>query len=148
MSLALHLRRRFGRLRAAAPGGLGWGFTLLEMMIVIAIMLILLSIGVSRYEMAITHAKEAALATDLRTMRQAIQQYTVDKGQAPQALDDLVTAGYLQGIPVDPFTGRTDWQTSQDQVAWSPEQTTFGITDVHSASDQISPFTKTPYSSW
>ncbi len=152
--MAQQLRERLRLARTRNPAGLArsfarrCGFTLLEMMIVITIMLILLSIGVGQYEVAITHSKEAALTTDLRLMRQAIQQYTVDKGQAPQALDDLVTAGYLRGIPVDPFTGLTDWQTNEDQVAWSPEQTSFGITDVHSASNLVSPLTKTPYSSW
>jgi len=148
MRMAEHLRRRLHALRAASPAGLGAGFTLLEMMIVITIMLILLSIGAGRYEMSITRAKEAALQQDLSIMRRAIDQYTIDKEAPPQSLQDLVTAGYLRAIPVDPFTRTTDWHTSEDNVVLTPEQTQFGITDVHSASNQISPFEKTPYSSW
>jgi general secretion pathway protein G len=148
MRTAIQLRQRLAALRASQTAGAAIGFTLLEMMIVVAIMLILLSIGAGRYEMSITRAKEAALEQDLSVMRRAIDQYTIDKQQPPQSLDDLVTAGYLRGIPVDPFTRRTDWSTTEDNVVLTPEQTQFGITDVHSSSNQVSPFTKTPYSSW
>ncbi|MDE3137357.1 MAG: type II secretion system protein [Acidobacteriota bacterium] len=148
MRLAEHLRRRLDALRASSPAGLAAGFTLLEMMIVVTIMLILLSIGAGRYEMSITRAKEAALAQDLSVMRRAIDQYTIDKQAPPQSLDDLVNSGYIRGIPVDPFTRKPDWQTSEDSVVLTPEQTQFGITNVHSASNEVSPFTKTPYSSW
>jgi general secretion pathway protein G len=146
--MAQHLRRRLNNLRTTSPAGLGAGFTLLEMMIVIAIMLILLGIGAGRYEMSITRAKEAALKEDLSVMRRAIDQFTIDKEAPPQSLQDLVTAGYLRGIPVDPFTHRRNWRTSENEVVLTPEQTQFGITNVHSASNQISPFTHTPYSSW
>ncbi len=148
MKLAAHFRRRFEVLRVSRATGAAAGFTLLEMMIVVAIMLILLSIGAGRYEMSITRAREAALEQDLSVMRRAIDQYTIDKQQPPQSLDDLVTAGYLRGIPVDPLSRRRDWQTTEDNVALTPEQTQFGITDVHSGSNKVSPFTKTPYSSW
>ncbi len=148
MRMAQHLRRRLNNLRTTSPAGLGAGFTLLEMMIVIAIMLILLGIGAGRYEMSITRAKEAALKEDLSVMRRAIDQFTIDKEAPPQSLQDLVTAGYLRGIPVDPFTHRRNWRTSENEVVLTPEQTQFGITNVHSASNQISPFTHTPYSSW
>lgn len=148
MKLAGNLRQKLDALRAQSPAGLAAGFTLIEMMIVIAIMLILLSMAAGRYEMSVTRAKEAALKQDLSVMRRAIDQYTIDKEQPPQSLQDLVTAGYLRGIPVDPFTRRRNWQTTEDNVVLTPEQTQFGITNVHSASNQISPFTKTPYSSW
>ena len=148
MSMAENLRRRRETLRALQTTGAAAGFTLLEMMIVVAIMLILLSIGAGRYQMSITRAREAALEQDLSVMRRSIDQYTIDKQQPPQSLQDLVTAGYLRGIPVDPFTRRSDWQTTEDNVALTPEQTQFGITDVHSNSNDVSPFTKTPYSSW
>jgi general secretion pathway protein G len=136
-----HSQRQSGRRLAA-------GFTLLEMMIVITIMLVLLSIAAGRYEQSVLRAREAALKQDLAVMRRAIEQYTLDKQQPPQSLEDLVTAGYLREIPVDPITRRKDWQVVQDNFVLSPEQTAYGITDVHSASDQISPFEKTPYSSW
>lgn len=148
MRMAEHLRRRLDAMRAKCPEELAGGFTLIEMMIVIAIMLILLGIAAGRFQMSVTRAKEAALKQDLSVMRRAIDQYTIDKEQPPQSLQDLVNAGYLRGIPVDPFTRRRNWQTTENNVVLTPEQTQFGITNVHSASNQISPFTKTPYSSW
>ncbi|HVB34671.1 MAG TPA: prepilin-type N-terminal cleavage/methylation domain-containing protein [Patescibacteria group bacterium] len=148
MKTAGHLRRRLEALRTPQTIAAAAGFTLLEMMIVVTIMLILLSMAAGRYQMSITRAKEAALEQDLSVMRRSIDQYTIDKQQPPQSLQDLVTAGYLRGIPVDPFTRRTDWRTSEDNVVLTPGQSQFGITDVHSSSNQISPFEKTPYSSW
>jgi general secretion pathway protein G len=148
MNMAADLRQRLAALRAARSTGAAEGFTLIEMMIVIAIMLILLSIAAGRYEMSITRAKEAALEQDLSVMRRAIDQYTIDKEQPPQSLQDLVSSGYIRGIPVDPFTRRPDWTTTQDNVVLTPEQTQFGITNVHSSSNAVSPFTHTPYSSW
>ncbi len=139
------LRKRKERARSPLAAA---GFTLIELMIVITIILILLSMAAGRYEQSILRAREAALKQDLWVMRRAIEQYTIDKEQPPQSLEDLVTAGYLRAIPVDPVTRKTDWQTVSDNVVLSPEQTNYGITDVHSSSDQISPFEKTPYSSW
>lgn len=81
-------------------------------------------------------------------MRQAIEQYTMDKEQAPQSLDDLVTAQYLSHIPVDPITGAKDWNVTTSDLLLSPEQSSTGITDVHSGSDKVSPFENTPYSTW
>lgn len=124
------------------------GFTLLELMIVMAIILVLATIGAGRYEQAIVRAHEAALKQDLFVMRNAIQQYTLDKEAAPSSLDDLVTAGYLREVPLDPITRQKDWNTSSDDILLSPDQTSTGITDVHSQSDKISPFENTPYSSW
>src|SRR5271169_2426594 len=85
------------------------GFTLIELMIVIFIILILASMAAVRYERSILQAHEAVLKVDLRTMRDAIQQYTLDKQQAPQSLEDLVSAGYLREIPVDPITRTREW---------------------------------------
>jgi len=121
---------------------------MLELMVVIAIILILATIGIGQYQKSILRAKEAALKQNLSVMRQAIQQYTLDKEAAPQALDDLVSSGYIGAIPIDPITRTKDWQTVSEDVLLSPDQTTSGITDVHSASDQVSPFEHTPYSSW
>jgi general secretion pathway protein G len=81
-------------------------------------------------------------------MREAIQHYTEDKEAAPQSLDDLVSAHYLQQIPVDPMTHARDWYTVNEDLDLSPEQSSMGITDVHSASDKISPFENDAYSSW
>ena len=124
------------------------GFTLLELMIVMAIILILATLGAGRYEQSLIRAHEAALKHDLFVMRNAIQQYTLDKEAGPTSLDELVSAGYLREIPRDPLTRQKDWTTSSDDFLASPDQTTTGITDVHSSSDAISSFEGTPYSSW
>ncbi len=124
------------------------GFTLIELMIVVTIILILIAMATGRYEQSVVRAREAALKQDLQVMRQAIQQYTLDKEAAPQSLDDLVSAGYLQAIPLDPVTRQKDWKPDFEDVYLSPDQTTSGITDVHSSSDQVSPFEHTPYSTW
>lgn len=126
----------------------GAGFTLLELMIVITIILVLLAMGMGRYEQSVLRSKEAALRQDLFVMRNAIEQYTLDKQAAPQSLDDLVSGGYLREVPVDPMTRQKDWRVDYENVVLSPEQSGTGITDVHSSSDRVSPFERTPYSSW
>ena len=137
-------RRGVRALRAARLAG----FTLLELMIVITIILILAGIAAGRYEKSVLRAKEATLKQDLFVMRQAIQQYTLDKQAAPTSLDDLVQAQYISGIPTDPITRQKDWHLDFEQVLLSPDQTTSGLTDVHSSSDAISPFENTPYNTW
>ena len=110
------------------------GFTLLELMIVMAIILILATIGAGRFEQSIIRSHEAALKQDLFVMRNAIQQYTLDKEAGPNSLDDLVSSGYLREIPRDPITKQKEWATSSEDLLASPDQTTVGITDVHSTS--------------
>jgi general secretion pathway protein G len=124
------------------------GFSLLEMMIVITIILILAGIAAARYERSVLRAKEATLKQDLFVMRNAIQQYTLDKEAGPGSLDDLVSGKYLSGIPTDPITRSKDWHVDFDQVLLDPLQTSPGVTDVHSSSDQVSPFENTPYNTW
>ena len=124
------------------------GFTLIELMVVIAIVLVLLGIAVSRYEKAVLRAHEAVLHQDLQAMRQSIDNYTLDKEAAPQSLEDLESAGYLRSVPTDPITHAKDWRLEFKDVVLSPDQSTTGITDVHSNSEAISPFEGTPYSSW
>jgi general secretion pathway protein G len=123
------------------------GFTLIEMVIVISIIFILMSVAVPVYRTHLLHAREAVLREDLYTMRNAIDQYTMDKNKAPQDLNDLVTAGYMSRIPQDPFTRATEWQVAQDDTLLSPDQTAPGINDVHSTSNQNST-EGTAYSSW
>jgi general secretion pathway protein G len=134
--------------RPCGPRSGSRGFTLLELMIVMAIILILATLSAGRYEQSTIRAHEAALKQDLFVMRYAIQQYTLDKEAGPSSLDDLVSAGYLREIPRDPITRQREWTTSSDDILASPDQTTTGITDVHSNSDGISQFESTPYSSW
>lgn len=125
------------------------GFTLIELMIVITILLTLLSIAVPMYRNSIVSAREAVLRDHLFTMRSLIDQYTLDKQEAPQSLEDLVTGGYLREIPVDPFTrARDTWVTVyEDNVLMIPDQTFPGIVDLHSGSNQTS-LEGTNYSSW
>lgn|SRR5689334_8512786 len=124
------------------------GFTLIEMIIVIAIISILVSVAIPVYRGHILRANEAVLKEDLYSMRNAIDQYTQDKSKAPQSLDDLVSAGYLRQIPKDPFTNNnTSWQVEQEDVLQSIDQTQPGISDVHSGSNLTSS-EGTAYSSW
>lgn len=124
------------------------GFTLIELMIVITIILILIGMAAQRYEKSVQHAREATLHQDLTVMRQAIDNYTLDKQAAPQSLDDLVQAGYLRQVPKDPMTGAADWVPQFDAVVLSPDQTSTGMTDVHSSSPRVSAFENTPYNEW
>ena len=124
------------------------GFTLIELMIVMVIIGLLAAMAVPMYVQSVRHAKEAVLKEDLRTMRSAIDSYTIDKQKAPQALDDLVQAGYLKSMPKDPFTNRTDtWVPGQDDTLQSLDQTEPGITDVHSGAGGASG-DGTSYASW
>ncbi len=130
--------------RASAPA-----FTLLELMMVLTLILILAALAVPTYHVAVVRAREAALRDDLYTLRKLIDEYTLDKQQAPSTLDDLVEAGYLRGgLPVDPFTGSNQtWRTDSEDVPIGPGQMVPGVVDVHSGSEESS-LDNTPYSSW
>jgi general secretion pathway protein G len=124
------------------------GFTMIELMIVIAIISILAAIAVGRYEHSVWRAREAVLREDLFTMRSSIDQYTLDKQKAPQSLDDLVTAGYIKFIPKDPITDSTDtWVTVQEDSLMSVDQSAPGIVDVHSGASGTAT-DGTAYSTW
>jgi general secretion pathway protein G len=124
------------------------GFTLIELMIVISMILILVSIAIPAYNQSILRAKEGVLRQNLFTMRSLISQYTLDKQKAPQSLDDLVGSGYLKQIPKDPFTGAADWTVETEDVTLSMDQTGEpGITDVHSSSS-LTASDGTAYSTW
>jgi general secretion pathway protein G len=123
------------------------GFTLIEMVIVISMIMVLLAIAVPIYQQHILRAREAVLRENLHTLNKLIDQYSLDKKKAPQSLDDLVQAGYLKVIPND-ITGKTDtWKTDPEdpQNAMDPNEP--GIAGVHSGSDAISS-DGTAYSSW
>lgn len=124
------------------------GFTLIELMVVISIILILIAIAVPMYQQSVIRAKEAVLKQDLKTMRDQIDNYTMDKEKAPQSLDDLVQAHYLRQIPKDPFThSDSTWQVETSDTMETLDQTESGITDVHSGSNETGS-DGTPYSSW
>jgi general secretion pathway protein G len=114
------------------------GFTLIELMIVVSILLILISIAVPQYRSSVKRARESVLRQDLFTMRSVISQYTLDKQKMPQSGDDLVQAGYLKQIPTDPITSQTNWNwhTADEGTIMSPdEQDQGGIDDVYSSSN-------------
>ena len=153
---------RFGMLPAGSRPGFGGGlrgrartgrrhlfagFTLLELMIVISIIMILMAVAVPMYNQAIVQARESVLRSDLSSLRSVISQYTLDKQKAPQSLDDLVSAGYLRQIPLDPMTRQSNWEVVQEDVMMAVDQQDPGITDVHSASSGTAS-DGTAYSSW
>jgi general secretion pathway protein G len=139
---------RYGRVQSEA-GVAARGFTLLELMVVLTLIMILASFAIPTYQRAILRAREAVLREDLYTMRKLIDEYTLDKQYPPSTLDDLVSAGYLRGgVPADPFTrSNQTWQVVTEDVPMSPTQSASGIVDVHSGSDDEST-EGTPYSSW
>jgi general secretion pathway protein G len=122
------------------------GFTLLELMIVISIIVILAVIAMPQYQKSVTHAKETVLRDNLYQLRKAIDLYGADKGKLPQSLDDLVSAGYIRELPLDPITGEKDWQveTGEDPTSLHGEQ---GIVNVRSSSPDTSA-EGTPYNEW
>lgn len=124
------------------------GFTLIEMMIVMAIIVVLIGIAVPYYQKALLRSKESVLRNNLFTMRQVIDEYTYDKQKAPPALQDLVSDGYLRAVPVDPITGNnTSWKIIMEDAGQSASATEPGIFDVRSGSDKTS-LDGTPYADW
>ena len=114
------------------------GFTLIELIIVMAIIAILASIAVPSYLSSMKAAKEAVLNEDLHVMRSAIDSYTMDKQKAPQSLEDLVQAGYLKSIPTDPITHSDQtWVTNTSDTYESVDESEPGIDDVHSGSQEL-----------
>lgn len=124
------------------------GFTLIELMIVISIILILVAVAVPNYRASVVHARESVLRQNLFTLRSVISQYTLDKEKAPQSLDDIVQAGYIKQVPNDPMTTKPDWTVEQeDSTIMSVDQENSGIDDVHSSSEAISS-DGTAYNTW
>jgi len=124
------------------------GFTMIELIIVIAIIAILASIAAMNYQHSVWRAREAVLRNDLFTLRSSIDQYTLDKQKAPQSLGDLVEAGYIKSVPKDPITNsESSWATVQEDSLMAIDQTAPGIVDVHSGSSQTST-DGTGYNTW
>ena len=133
---------RNGRLRSLR------GFTFVELMVVITIVVILITMAIPIYNRTIIRAKESVLKNNLFTLRTVIDNYTYDKQKAPQSLQDLVSEGYLKEIPFDPMAGSNqNWRTIMEDAAQSVNQSEPGIFDVKSGSDKMS-LDGTPYSDW
>jgi general secretion pathway protein G len=134
-----------GRLKPALRAA---GYTLIELIIVMAIISVLVSIAVPIYQKSILRTKETLLKNNISTLRQVIDEYTIDKQKAPQSLQDLVYEGYLRAVPVDPMTGSdATWRIIMEDAVSVVNQTQPGIFDIRSGSDQKS-LEGTPYSDW
>jgi general secretion pathway protein G len=123
------------------------GFTLLELMVVISIIAIFLAIVIPTYSRSILAAHENQLRSELSQLREAIWRYTFDKQKAPESLDDLRVAGYIDRIPDDPMTKEPNWEVVEDEYLLSADQQDPGLIDVHSASNALAS-DGTAYSSW
>lgn len=136
----MRLNRTHFHFQSRGKSGSSRGFTLIELMIVVSILLILISIAVPQYRSSVKRARESVLRQDLFTMRSVISQYTLDKQKMPQSGDDLVQAGYLKQIPTDPITSQSNWNwhTADEGTIMSPdEQDQGGVDDVYSSSNDI-----------
>ncbi len=130
------------RLRAAA------GFTMIELLIVMSLVVILASIGMVQYRNSVTRAEEAALKENLFRMRDALDQFYADKNKWPADLSELVSEGYIREVPTDPMTKSKDsWQTSTADADAGNPAASGGIDDVHSGSDRLA-LDGTPYAEW
>lgn len=123
------------------------GFTLIELMIVMAVIAVLVSVAVPMYQKSVIRARETVLRQNLFTLRTVIDEYTYDKAKAPQSLEDLVREGYLRQVPVDPMTGQADWEVVMEDAVTSVNQSEPGIFDVRSRSTARS-LEGTPYNEW
>ena len=133
-----------GRKRA----GKSAGFTFVELMVVVSIIVILVTMAIPIYNRTIIRSKESVLKNNLFTLRTVIDNYTYDKKKAPQTLQDLVSEGYLREVPVDPMTGSSDsWRTIMEDASSSVDQSEPGIWDVKSGSSRTG-LDGTPYSDW
>lgn len=134
---------RMSRIRRAIRG-----FTLIELMVVMAIISILLAIALPIYQKSIVRSKESVLRNNLFTIRSMIDEYTIDKQKAPETLQDLVSEGYLRQVPVDPMTNSDQtWHIIMEDTPAGGSTNPPGIFDVKSGSDKMS-LEGTPYSDW
>jgi general secretion pathway protein G len=133
---------------AHASNRRSFGFTLIELMIVMAVIAVLMSIALPIYTRSIQRSKESVLKNNLFTLRTVIDEYTYDKQKAPQTLQDLVSDGYLRQVPMDPITGSNEsWKLIMEDGTNTVNQTQPGIFDIRSGSELTS-LEGTPYSEW
>jgi len=124
------------------------GFTMIELLVVLALIVILASMGMAQYRSSVVHAKESVLKDDLFKMRDAIDQYYADKNQWPSALDALVSEGYLRKLPEDPFTkSASTWQTVPAEPDPNNPSAEVGVYDVKSGSEGTA-LDGTKYADW
>ncbi len=123
------------------------GFTFVEMMVVITIIVILISMAIPIYTRAIIRSKESVLHNNLFTIRTVLDNYCYDKAKCPQALQDLVTEGYLRAVPIDPMTNAADWKVEMEDATQSVNQQEPGIWEVHSNSEKTG-LDGRPYAEW
>jgi general secretion pathway protein G len=136
------------RLKRNRQSGDPRGFTMIELVVVLTLIIILATIGMTQYRSSVIHAREAVLSEDLFRMRDAIDQYYADKNQYPSSLDALVSEGYMRSIPVDPFTKTADsWQTEPSEPDPNNPSAEPGIYSVKSGSDGTA-LNGTKYSDW
>jgi general secretion pathway protein G len=125
------------------------GFTMIELLIVLTLVVILATMGMTQYRSSVTFSKESVLKADLFAMRDAIDQYYADKGQYPSTLDSLVTDGYMRRVPEDPFTkSSSTWQTVPAEPDPNNPTAEAGVYDVKSGSDGTALDGTTKYSDW
>ena len=139
-----------GRIRRRVPRDhqTAAGFTMIELLVVLALIVILSSIGMAQYRASVIHAKEAVLKQDLFQLRDAIDQYYADKGQWPSTLDALVSDGYVRRLPEDPFTkSSTTWQTVPAEPDPNNPAAEVGVYDVKSGSEATA-LDGTKYADW
>jgi general secretion pathway protein G len=124
------------------------GFTFIELMVCVTIIVILISMAIPQLTASIRRSKESVLHNNLVTLRTVIDHYTYDKGKAPQSLQDLVSEGYLRAIPADPMNNySTEWRTVMEDPTQAADQSQPGIWDVHSSAESKTPDGK-PYAEW
>jgi general secretion pathway protein G len=124
------------------------GFTLIELMVVMAIISVLLAIALPIYQKSIIRAKESVLRNNIFTLRTMIDEYTIDKQKAPESLQELVSEGYLRQIPQDPITGSSEtWRVIMEDTPVGGSTSSPGVFDVRSGSDKTA-LDGTNYSDW
>lgn len=124
------------------------GFTFIELMVTVTIIVILITMAIPIYSNTIRRSKETVLKSNMFTLRTVIENFTFDKQKAPQSLQELVSEGYLREIPVDPMTGTsTTWRTIPEDATMAVNQSEIGIFDIRSGSDKVG-MDGIPYSDW